>query len=81
MQLHKIRLELELDEPSGVYTVTSPDVPELITEGSTPEEIQRNVQAAIEGLIDAAKRHNFELPPALQAATPSHLSAETLILA
>ncbi len=44
MAMVVIRLELELDEPSGVYTVTSPDVPGLVTEGSSPEEITRNIQ-------------------------------------
>jgi predicted RNase H-like HicB family nuclease len=66
MTIHTIRLELELDEPSGVYTVTSPDVPGLVTEGSTPEEIARNVQEAIECLMDGWIRHSMEIPPALR---------------
>ena len=45
------RLTLELNEPSGIYTVTSPDIPGLVTEGSTPEEILHNVQEALDVLF------------------------------
>ena len=34
IKLYSIRLYLEPD-PSGVYTITSPDVPGLVTEGPT----------------------------------------------
>ena len=47
-----IRLELEQDEATGVYTVTSPDVPGLVTEGATREEIQHNVQEVLQGLFE-----------------------------
>ncbi len=36
MALYSVRLHLEPD-PSGVYTVTSPDVPGLVTEGRAPQ--------------------------------------------
>ncbi|MAT99454.1 MAG: toxin-antitoxin system, antitoxin component, HicB family protein [Anaerolineaceae bacterium] len=52
MSIYSIRLYLEPNE-SGVYTVTSPDIPGLVTEGHTPEEIQANVQEALEGLREA----------------------------
>lgn len=48
---YSIRLELE-ENPGGVYTVTSPDVPGLVTEGSTPDEIIRNAKEALEGLLE-----------------------------
>ena len=51
--MYKIRLTLELSEESGVYTVTSPDVPGLVTEGATPDEISRNVEEALQGRIEA----------------------------
>ena len=70
MVLHSIRLNLELDEPSGVYTVTSPDVPGLVTEGSTPEEITRNVQEALQVLMAGWKKYGMEIPPALQSSRP-----------
>jgi predicted RNase H-like HicB family nuclease len=64
--LRKIRLELELDEPTGIYTVTSPDVPGLVTEGSTPQEILANVEEAIECLLEGWARNNMEIPEALR---------------
>lgn len=50
--MYSIRLELEQDAATGVYTVTSPDVPGLVTEGTTREEIQHNVQEVLEGLFE-----------------------------
>ena len=69
MAIVTIRLQLELDEPSGVYTVTSPDVPGLVTEGTTPEEIHRNVQEALEGLMTVWADRGMEVPQVLQQPT------------
>jgi antitoxin HicB len=65
-RLFSIRLTLE-PNPGGVYTVTSPDVPGLVTEGSTPVEILSNVQEALEALKEAWKELGKEAPPALRA--------------
>ena len=69
--LYSIRLHLERDEESGVYTVTSPDVPELVTEGATPEEIQSNVNEVLEDLFELWADLGVEPPPALQRARSS----------
>ena len=53
MGLHTIRLYLE-PNPDGVYTVTSPDVPGLVTEGQTPDEVQANVQKALDAITRPA---------------------------
>ena len=45
--LVKIRLVLSPD-PSGGFTVTSPDIPELVTEGDTAAEAVANVRDALE---------------------------------
>lgn len=52
MSIYSIRLYLE-PNPDGQFTVTSPDVPGLVTEGDTPETIQANVQEALDVLQDA----------------------------
>ena len=52
MTNYRIRLTLE-PNPNGVFTVTSPDVPGLVTEGKTATEIQANVQEALDALFDA----------------------------
>ena len=64
--MYSIRLELEQDEATGVYTVTSPDVPGLVTEGATPDEITHNVQEVLEGLFEVWAELGMPVPPALQ---------------
>lgn len=64
MKLYSIRLHLEPDS-SGVYTVTSLDVPGLVTEGRTPGEILRNVQEALDALMEAWQELGMEVPSAL----------------
>ena len=66
--MYKIRLTLELNEESGVYTVTSPDVPGLVTEGATPDEISRNVEEALQGLIEVWAELGMEPPETLRRA-------------
>ncbi len=67
MTMYKIRLNLELNPgPDRVYTVTSPDLPELITEGRTPAEIAYNVQDAINCLLEGLAEFGLEIPPALR---------------
>ncbi|MBN1937019.1 MAG: type II toxin-antitoxin system HicB family antitoxin [Anaerolineae bacterium] len=65
-QLFSIRLNLEWN-PGDVYTVTSPDVPGLVTEGSTPEEIARNVQDALEVLYEGWREFGIEPPEIFRA--------------
>ncbi len=65
MSIYSIRLYLEPND-TGVYTVTSPDIPGLVTEGTTPEEIQANVQEALEGLKEAWQEMGMNLPPVLR---------------
>lgn len=80
--MYKIRLTLELNEESGVYTVTSPDVPGLVTEGATPEEITHNVQEALHGLLEAWQELGIEPPETLriaQATSPD--TVEVLVAA
>ena len=65
IQLFSVRLQLE-PNPDGTYTVTSPDVPGLVTEGRTPDEILRNVQDALKGLTEAWQELGIEPPAALR---------------
>jgi antitoxin HicB len=45
-QLYRLRLVLTPD-PSGGFTVTSPDLPELLTEGETAADALANVRDAL----------------------------------
>ena len=61
-----IRITLELN-PGGVFTVTSPDIPGLVTEGRTSDEISANIQEALDALRLAWRALGKELPSALPA--------------
>ena len=39
-------------QPEGGYTVTSPTLPELVTEGDTPEEALENVRDALVAVLE-----------------------------
>jgi antitoxin HicB len=65
MTNYRIHLTLE-PNPDGVFTVTSPDVPGLVTEGRTAAEIQANVQEALEALFEAWAELKQTPPPALR---------------
>lgn len=79
MELRKIRLDLELNPgPDRVYTITSPDIPGLVTEGSTPEEILGNVQDALEVLFEEWEELGQDIPSALKQPGPVQ-SVELLV--
>lgn len=69
MSTYRIRLNLEWDNDSRFYSVTSPDVPELFTYGHDLSEIQANVQDAIETLLDYLDSHGESRPAVLQQPT------------
>lgn len=76
MKLYNIRLNLEWNpEPHNTYTVTSPDVPEIITLGRDMAEILRNVQDALETWIEYLQAEGEEIPAILQ---PVELTQITL---
>jgi len=75
------KLPLVLDpQPEGGFTVTCPVLPELITEGDTPQEALENVGDALSALLDAYKQLNRPIPSILKQATVKRpLKFETLI--
>ena len=50
-KLYKLPLVLT-PQPEGEYTVTSPVIPELITEGDTAEEVMENVRDALTAALE-----------------------------
>ncbi len=62
-------------------TITSPDVPGLVTEGSTPEEISHNVQEALEGLLEVWAELKLPIPPALERARSQMPKTADLLVA
>ncbi|NOR84472.1 MAG: type II toxin-antitoxin system HicB family antitoxin [Ardenticatenales bacterium] len=81
MSLHAIRLYLE-SNPDGEYTVTSPDVPGLVTEGQTPDGVHANVQEALDALVESWAELGRDLPPALRPVVADRpLTVEALVRA
>ena len=50
-------------QPEGGFTVTSPLLPELITEGDTVEDALANVRDALKAVIELYEESGRELPP------------------
>lgn len=49
-------------EDGGGFLATVPDLPGCMSDGETPEEAVRNVQAAIEDWIEAAREMGRPVP-------------------
>jgi antitoxin HicB len=52
-------------QPEGGYTVTSPVLPELITEGDTLEEAQANVRDAFAAVMELYAEQGRPLPASI----------------
>jgi antitoxin HicB len=66
-------------QPEGGYTVTSPALPELITEGDTLEEAQQNVQDAFEAVLEIYAEQNRSLPAGISLAAGEVVWSEALV--
>ena len=60
-QLYKVPLLLH-PQPEGGYTVTSPVLPELVTEGDTVEEVLENVRDALRAVVETYADLDRPLP-------------------
>jgi antitoxin HicB len=79
--LYKVPLVLT-PQPEGGFTVTSPVLPELITEGDTVEEAVDNARDALMAVVEAYQDLGRPLPQTLQIADVHNpLWVETLVTA
>jgi antitoxin HicB len=53
-------------QPEGGFTVTSPVLPELLTEGDTPEEAMANVRDALAAVLELYEDLGKTLPADLR---------------
>ncbi len=65
---YKIPLVLA-SQPEGGYTVTSPLIPELVTEGDTVEEALENVKDALAAVVEVYEVLGRSLPRNAQVLT------------
>lgn len=63
--LYQIPLVLT-PQPEGGFTVTSPLLPELVTEGDTMAEVYANVQDALQAVVEAYEDLGCPLPASLR---------------
>ncbi len=78
--LYKVPLVLS-PQPEGGFTVTSPLLPELITEGDTVEEVLENVRDALAAVVEAYEDLGRPLPLNTQVSDLSApLWLETVIV-
>lgn len=69
-----------IPQPEGGYTVTSPMLPELLTEGDSLEQAQANVRDAFEAVVELYTEQGRPLPAAISVPAPGEmLWAETLV--
>jgi antitoxin HicB len=67
-------------QPEGGYTVTSPLLPELLTEGDSAEEALDNVKDALAAVVEIYEERGRKLPASTQVVDLSiPLSFETLV--
>lgn len=77
--IYKVPLILT-PQPEGGYTVTSPILPELITEGDTAEEALHNANDALEAVIECYVDSGRALPSGVaQNGSNGPVWLETLI--
>jgi antitoxin HicB len=76
---YKLPLVFE-PQPEGGYTVTSPLLPELVTEGDTLEDALDNVRDALAAVVEAYRELGRALPTNLVVSDPTGMVwTETLI--
>lgn len=67
-------------QPEGGYTVTSPLLPELVTEGETVDEVLENVRDAVATVVEIYEDEGRPLPTGAQVFDfGSPVSFETLV--
>jgi antitoxin HicB len=52
-------------QPEGGFTVTSPVLPELLTEGDTLDEAQANVRDAFDAVVELYEEEGRALPSSI----------------
>jgi antitoxin HicB len=67
-------------QPEGGYTVTSPVLPELLTEGDTLEEAQANVRDAFQAVVELYAEQGRPLPASISLPAAGEVVwSETLV--
>jgi len=77
--LYKVPLILT-PQPEGGFTVTSPVLPELVTEGDTAEEALENASDALDAVVETYQDLGRPLPAGVEVANGAGpISLEALV--
>lgn len=68
-------------QPGGGFTVTSPVLPELVTEGDTLEEAYANVSDAFAAVIELYADQGRELPATITLPDAQIVWSDALVVA
>jgi antitoxin HicB len=60
-------------QPEGGYTVTSPVLPELVTEGDTVEDAYANVRDALAAVVELYQEEGRPLPQTTKLPAPGEV--------
>ena len=76
------KLPLVFDpQPEGGFTVTSPSIPELVTEGDTLDEALENVRDALAAVLEIYRDSGKALPPGLMIPDAIATIAAEMVIA
>lgn len=78
MKLFKVPLVLTR-QPEGGYTVTSPVLPELVTEGESTDEVVQHVADALQAVLELYEDLGKPLPPNLRQDSDNSIWFEHLV--
>jgi antitoxin HicB len=67
-------------QQEGGYTVTSPVLPELLTEGDTLEEAQDNVRDAFEAVTELYAEQGRALPASISLPVPAEVTCSEVLV-
>lgn len=57
-----VRYLIVIEKANGNYSASSPDLPGCIATGSTPDEVARNMQEAVEFHLHGSMEDNVPIP-------------------
>ena len=83
MEIHNLRIVVEELHDTGdyKYLATSPDLPNLIVAGDTPDEVLGLAPQVASALIASMKAHGDLLPATLQAVQALPFTSQTAVVA
>lgn len=83
MEIYNLRIVVEELDDGGdyKYVATSPDLPNLIVAGDTPDEVLSLAPQVASALIVSMKAHGDKLPATLRAVQSLPFTSEAAVVA